>query len=109
MLLKPFLHQLVSWAASRKRKMQALLQQQGIVMQQGVEGSAEIIHYYITEISAGKKQLVQLWIKLQTIDGSYRYTHTHAWLPKNNALYNGAVHTIRYMPQQLSVIIIINK
>ncbi len=86
-----------------------LLQQQREILRHGHEGTAEILRRYIYDRRIGKQQRVELWLKLKKSDSSFVYTYSLALIDNSNIPSCGSVVRIRYLPKNLSTIIILGE
>jgi len=84
-----------------------LLQQQRNILHQGMEASAEVMDASLMEEKVGRMLPVRLWVKLRKADGSYIYTHTQTLVSLNNIPRKGQLLRIKYLPENLSAILII--
>ena len=84
-----------------------LLKQQQFLLRGGMEASAEVMDAAIFENKAGNTFIVKLWIKLKKGDGSFVYTHTHSLVPLNMVPGKGQMLRVKYLPGNLSAILIL--
>jgi len=84
-----------------------LLQQQRNILHKGLEAFAEVMDASLMEEKVGSMLPVRLWIKLKKIDGTFIYTHTQTLVSLNNIPQKGQLLRIKYLPENLSAILII--
>jgi hypothetical protein len=102
----------VSWlgkifAGERKAEKLRLLQQQRMLLHQGLEATAEVMDTTLFDDKVGSMFLVKLWLKLKKADGSFIYTHTHSLVSFGHIPGKGQLLRIKYLPENLSAILIL--
>lgn len=83
-----------------------LLNQQRELLKSGIEVSAEVLNISLMPKPVGSLQQARLSIKLKKADGSFIYTPTKALVSKYNVPEKGQLLRIKYLPQDLSVIVL---
>jgi hypothetical protein len=95
-------------AGSDKRAEQLrLLKQQRYLLHHGLETSAEIMSVSVIEDKVGNLFPVRLLLKLRKTDGSFIYTQTQTLVPLNHIPGKGQSLRIKYLPEDLSHILIL--
>jgi hypothetical protein len=84
-----------------------LLQQQHVLLHQGLETTAEVMDAALQNNTVGDMLLVKLWLKLKKTDGSFSYTHTQTLLSLRNLPGKGQLLRIKYLPEDLSSVVIV--
>lgn len=102
----------VSWlgkifTGERKAEKLRLLQQQRLLLHQGLEATAEVMDTTLSEDKVGSMFPIRLWLKLKKADGSFIYTHTHSLVSISHIPGRGQVLRIKYLPENLSAILIL--
>lgn len=102
----------VSWlgkliAGDRKAEKMQLLQQQRVLLHQGMEATAEVIDTTLFEDKIGGMFPVKLWLKLKKADGSFIFTHTHTLVSLNHVPGKGQQLRIKYLPENLASVLIL--
>lgn len=92
-----------------KKEVLQLVQLQREILRHGHEGTAEVLRRYIYDRRIGKQQRVELWLKLKKSDSCFIYTHSLALIGNSNIPSTGSVVRIRYLPQNLSTVIILGE
>ncbi len=72
-----------------------------------METSAEVIAASVFEDKVGSLLPIRLWVKLKKADGSFIYTHTLTLVPLNLIPGKGQKLRIKYLPENLSSILIL--
>ena len=84
-----------------------LLQQQRYLLHQGIEASAEIMETVLFEDKVRNMLPVRLWIRLKKADGTFIYTLTYTLITQNHIPGKGQIVKIKYLPDNLSTILIL--
>ena len=84
-----------------------LVQQQRFLLRQGLEATAEVMDASLIDEKVGSQFPVRLWLKLRKSDGSYIYTYSNTLVPLSHVPGKGEVLRIKYLPDNLSIILII--
>ena len=84
-----------------------LLRQQRRLLQDGLCANAEVIDARVTGDRIGAVQPVKLWLRVQKPDGSFIYTQTNSMMAGLDLPARGQVLHIKYMPQDLSTVVIL--
>jgi hypothetical protein len=91
----------------REKNKSHLFQQQRFLLHEGLETNAEVIDSTVYDEKVGGMQPVRLWVKLKKTDGSFIYTYTQTLVPFNLIPGKGQKLRIRYLPDNLSFIVIL--
>jgi hypothetical protein len=95
------------FAGERKAEKLKLLQQQRMLLHLGLEATAEVMDTSLFEDRVGSLLPVRLWLKLKKSDGSFIYTHTHSLVSSGHIPSKGQVLHIKYLPENLSAVLIL--
>ncbi|HWR33231.1 MAG TPA: hypothetical protein VN451_06890 [Chitinophagaceae bacterium] len=95
------------WASGKNAERFRLLQSQRLLLRQGIVATAEVIETSLAEESVGNLLPVRLWLKLKKADGSFIYTHTITLVPLKDIPVGGQILRIKYLPENLSSVIIL--
>jgi hypothetical protein len=96
-----------SKAAGQKKTKAQVLRQQHMLLHHGLETTAEVMDAVLQNSSIGDMLLVKLWLKLKKTDGSFSYTHTQTLLSLRNLPGKGQLLRIKYLPEDLSSVVIV--
>lgn len=83
-----------------------LLHQQRQLLATGIEVWAEIVQVSMLPKMTGTLQQAHLSIKLKRLDGSFLYTNTKTLISLNKIPQQGQTLRIRYLPDDLSAIML---
>lgn len=98
---------MTDWVLGKNNKRYRLLQNQRLLLRQGVLATAEVMETSLTDEKIGNLLPVRLWLKLKKADGSLIYTHAVTLVSLKNIPLIGQVLKIKYMPDNLSSVIIL--
>ena len=96
-----------TFAGERKAEKLQLLRQQHVLLHQGIESTAEVIDSSLSNGKVGSLLTVRLWLKLKKIDGSFVYTHANTLLSMRQIPVKGQMLRVKYLPENLSSILVI--
>lgn len=105
--LNILVRQMTDWVLGKNNKRYRLLQNQRLLLRQGVLATAEVMETSLTDEKIGNLLPVRLWLKLKKADGSLIYTHAVTLVSLKNIPLIGQVLKIKYMPDNLSSVIIL--
>lgn len=99
------------WPGKKKtgeQNKRLLLQQQYVLLHEGLETTAEVMEASATEDKVGGMFPVKLWLKLRRADGTFIYTHSQTLVCFNQIPGKGQMVKIKYHPHNLSAILILH-
>jgi hypothetical protein len=92
---------------SKRSEKLLLLQQQRLLLQTGLEATAEVMNAVLFEDRVGSQLPIRLWIKLKKADGSFLFTHTKTLVPISKIPGKGQLLRIKYKPDDVNTIVIL--
>jgi hypothetical protein len=95
------------FTGERRAEKLRLLQQQRMLLHQGLEATAEVMDTTLFDDKVGSMFPIRLWLKLKKADGSFIYTHTRSLVSISHIPVRGQVLRIKYLPENLSAVLIL--
>jgi hypothetical protein len=104
-MLKKWFLRAALFTNSKKAELQ-LLQEQRLLLKEGISTSAEIMDADVSDERTGKLLHVKLWLKIKSADGVYQYIHSTTLMRFSQIPAKGTLVNIKYLPALASVVIL---
>ncbi|HOZ84538.1 MAG TPA: hypothetical protein PK191_03555 [Niabella sp.] len=85
-----------------------MFNQQYKLLQEGLEATAEVVDISRLNQARGMMSAVKLDLRVKQPDGSFQFAQSFSWVPISHLPIKGQLLRIKYFPDNLSSVLILN-